>query len=649
MYKSLTQISRRSKLSILLGLDLALVPISIVAALVLRYGMTNPVPLLTERYAFILSMTVVGAIVIYGFGLHRIKLQSIAIRAIGQIGLVSIVLVIAAIVLSYTMNAATPRSVPVIVGALFFVLAVSSRILGIALLSMLREFDTSRTPVAIYGAGSAGVQLATALATSEHLRPFAFLDDKASLQGLEIAGLRVHAPADIIRLRDWYDVRKVILAIPSSQNMRRKEVIESLAAQGFEVQMLPSHAELLERGDLEEKLQSVGPDDLLGRKMVDLAIPEIARVYAGRSVMVTGAGGSIGSELCRQLTDCSPRRIVLFEHSEHALYQIERELRAVLSDTKIEILACLGSVTDDQRVRQIIASKEIDIILHAAAYKHVPLVEYNEPVGARNNVLGTLTVAKAACDAGIERFILVSTDKAVRPTNIMGATKRLAELVVQDLQKQTERTRLSMVRFGNVLGSSGSIYPLFQEQLAAGGPLTVTHPEVTRYFMTIPEASCLVLLAGAYSEGGDVFVLDMGKPMKIIDVARRMIELSGARVKEEGEHTGIGISIIGLRPGEKLYEELLIDGDRLCVTPHEKILRAVEVGLSEIEMAGMLSKLNKAIEEYDSDAVRDVVRQYVNGYHQPVTDDVSAAAPQDPEDPEDDKVMMLGGLALSSG
>jgi FlaA1/EpsC-like NDP-sugar epimerase len=380
--------------------------------------------------------------------------------------------------------------------------------------------------------------------------------------------------------------------------------------------------------------------------MVDLAIPEIARAYAGRSVMVTGAGGSIGSELCRQLTDCSPRRIVLFEHSEHALYQIERELRAVLSDTKIEILACLGSVTDDQRVRQIIASKEIDIILHAAAYKHVPLVEYNEPVGARNNVLGTLTVAKAACDAGIERFILVSTDKAVRPTNIMGATKRLAELVVQDLQKQTERTRLSMVRFGNVLGSSGSIYPLFQEQLAAGGPLTVTHPEVTRYFMTIPEASRLVLLAGAYSEGGDVFVLDMGKPMKIMDVARRMIELSGARVKEEGEHTGIGISIIGLRPGEKLYEELLIDGDRLCVTPHEKILRAVEVGLSEIEMAGMLSKLNKAIDEYDSGAVRDVVRQYVNGYHQPVTDNVSAVAPQDPED---DKVMMLGGLALNSG
>jgi FlaA1/EpsC-like NDP-sugar epimerase len=646
MYRSLTQISRRSKLSILLGLDLALVPISIVAALLLRYGMTNPVPLLTESYAFVLSMTVVGAIVIYGFGLHRIKLQSIAIRAIGQIGLASIVLVIAAMALSYTMNAATPRSVPVIVGALFFVLAVGSRILGIALLNMLREFDTSRTRVAIYGAGSAGVQLATALATSGHLRPFAFLDDKASLQGLEIAGLRVHAPADIRRLRDWYDVRKVILAIPSSQNMRRKEVIETLAAQGFEVQMLPSHAELLERGNLEEKLQSVGPDDLLGRKMVDLAIPEIARAYAGRSVMVTGAGGSIGSELCRQLTDCSPRRIVLFEHSEHALYQIERELRAVLSDTKIEILACLGSVTDDQRVRQIIASKEIDIILHGAAYKHVPLVEYNEPVGARNNVLGTLTVAKAACDAGIERFIFVSTDKAVRPTNIMGATKRLAELVVQDLQKQTERTRLSMVRFGNVLGSSGSIYPLFQEQLAAGGPLTVTHPEVTRYFMTIPEASRLVLLAGAYSKGGDVFVLDMGKPMKIMDVARRMIELSGARVKEEGEHTGIGISIIGLRPGEKLYEELLIDGDRLCVTPHEKILRAVEVGLSEIEMAGMLSKLNKAIDEYDSGAVRDVVRQYVNGYHQPVTDNVSAVAPQDPED---DKVMMLGGLALNSG
>jgi FlaA1/EpsC-like NDP-sugar epimerase len=611
----------------LLGLDITLVPISIIAALLLRYGMTNPVPLLIQSYAFVLSMTVVGAIVIYGFGLHRIKLQSIAIRAIRQIGFVSIGLVIVAVALSIMMNAGSPRSVPIVFGALFFVLAVSSRILGITLLGTLREFDTSRTPVAIYGAGSAGVQLAVALATSGHLQPVAFLDDKANLQGLEIAGLRVRAPADLMRLRDRHDVKKVILAIPSSQNMRRNDVIESLIGQGFEVQMLPSHAELLERGDLEEKLQSVGPDDLLGRKMVDLAIPEVAKVYAGRSVMVTGAGGSIGSELCRQLVDCSPRRIVLFEHSEHALYQIERELRAVLRDTKIEIFALLGSVTDDQRVRQIIASKEIEIILHAAAYKHVPLVEHNESVGARNNVLGTLTVAKAACDAGIERFILVSTDKAVRPTNIMGATKRLAELVVQDLQKQTERTKLSMVRFGNVLGSSGSIYPLFQEQLAAGGPLTVTHPEVTRFFMTIPEASRLVLLAGAYSQGGDVFVLDMGKPMKIMDVARRMIELSGARVKEEGEHTGIGISIIGLRPGEKLYEELMINGDRLCVTPHEKILRAVEVDLSEIEMAGMLRGLNKAIDEYDSGAVRDVVRQYVNGYHQPLTDDVSAVAP----------------------
>ena len=253
MYNFLTQISRRSKRAILLGLDVAVVPVSIVVALLLRYGMTNPVPLLTESYTFVLLMTVVGAIVIYGFGLHRIKLQSIAIRAIGQIGLVSIVLVIAAMALSYLMNAATPRSVPVIIGALFFVLAVSSRILGVALLGMLREFDTSRTPVAVYGAGSAGVQLATALATSGHLRPVAFLDDKASLQGLQIAGLRVHAPADIMRLRDRHDVKKVILAIPYSQNMRRKEVIESLAGQGFEVQMLPSHAELLDRGDLEEK------------------------------------------------------------------------------------------------------------------------------------------------------------------------------------------------------------------------------------------------------------------------------------------------------------------------------------------------------------------------------------------------------------
>ena len=333
-------------------------------------------------------------------------------------------------------------------------------------------------------------------------------------------------------------------------------------------------------------------------------------------IMVTGAGGSIGSELCRQLLDCKPARIVLFEQGELALYQIDRELRGRAAQAGIPVTTRLGSVTNKARVAAVLRDERVEIVLHAAAYKHVPLVEENELEGARNNVMGTQIVAEAAQLANVERFILVSTDKAVRPTNIMGATKRMAELVVQDLASRAQTTRYAMVRFGNVLGSSGSVLPLFQQQIEAGGPVTVTHPEVTRFFMTIPEAARLVLLAGAYARGGDVFVLDMGEPRRIIDIAKQMIYLAGRRVKDPATGEGdIAIEITGLRQGEKLYEELLIDDASLQATPHNKILRAQEARLSQIEVAAMLKELNASIDAGDAERLRALVSTRVDGYH----------------------------------
>jgi len=331
--------------------------------------------------------------------------------------------------------------------------------------------------------------------------------------------------------------------------------------------------------------------------------------------MVTGAGGSIGSELCRQLIACRPAKIVLFEQSEYNLYMADLDLAKRTQSCAVEICSRLGSVTDPMRLRQVMAEERVEIILHAAAYKHVPLVEGNELEGARNNILGTKILADAAVSAGIERFILVSTDKAVRPTSVMGATKRLAELIVQDVQTRAPDTKFAMVRFGNVLGSSGSVLPLFQAQIEAGGPVTVTHPEMNRYFMTVSEAARLVLLAGAYAEGGDVFVLDMGKPQKIINIARKLIRLSGRRVKDPVTGEGdIEIKITGLRPGEKLFEELFVDEDSLCKTPHPKILRAEEARLSEIQIAGMLREVQVAIDTANPQKLRKVAMERVDGY-----------------------------------
>ncbi len=615
---------RRVKRLMFFFMDTALVPISIYIATALRYGTPLPLPLLGGAWILFPVMTIAGAALVHFFRLPWIKLNSFEIRAIQRIALAAIGLALAAMAISYLLRLPGPRSVPLIFGAVFFLSAVAGRMAALALLNTLAERGHARQPVVIYGAGATGIQLAAALRQSSEARPVAFIDDNPTLQGLMVAGLPVLPFSRLPSLISRRAIQRVLLAMPSTPRERQQSLIRALSGLEVEVQVLPSYIDMMAGKGILDNLRPVTPDELLGRDKVALDTPEIAKAYAGRVVMITGAGGSIGSELCRQLVECKPARIVLFEQSEFQLYSIDRELRPRAAEAEIGVSTRLGSVTDRARVSGVIAAEGVDIILHAAAYKHVPLVEENELEGVRNNVLGTHVVAEAAQAAGIERFILVSTDKAVRPTNIMGASKRMAEMVVQDIQTRSAGTKCAMVRFGNVLGSSGSVLPLFQKQIAAGGPLTVTHPEVTRFFMTIPEAARLVLLAGAFAKGGDVFVLDMGQPQKIIDIARQMITLSGRKVLDPATGRGdIAIEIVGLRPGEKLYEELLIDDDSLRPTPHPKILRAEEGMLSQIEVAAMLREVNSALAEGDAARLRKLVAARVEGYHRPALETAS--------------------------
>ncbi|WP_342077608.1 nucleoside-diphosphate sugar epimerase/dehydratase [Yoonia sp. SS1-5] len=607
---------RARKRLVFLATDTCLVLVSLYLAVILRFGYLMPLSYFATFGVLFPIMAVVAPFVVSALGIQRVKLHAIENDAVLRIALAAALLTFSAIAVVFLLDLPTPRSVPLIFGAVFFVASVTVRVVGLRVLQLFNDGAQDRLPVIIYGAGAAGIQLASALRQSVETRPVLFVDDNPNLHNVMIAGLNVYSPAQLSSLIPKYNVARVLLAIPSLDEKRREAVIKTLGDLPVEIQVLPSFIELMAGRGLETSLRSVSPDELLGRDKVDLEIPEIAKAYAGRVVMVTGAGGSIGSELCRQLINCSPARIVLFEQSEYALYAIDQDLTPRIKGRNISVVPRLGSVTNKQRVTDVVVEEGVEIILHAAAYKHVPLVEENEIEGATNNVIGTKTVADVADAQGIERFILVSTDKAVRPTNIMGATKRMAELVVQDVQTRAARTKYAMVRFGNVLGSSGSVLPLFARQIEQGGPVTVTHPDVTRFFMTIPEAARLVLLAGAYAEGGDVFVLDMGKPQRIIDIAHRMIQLSGRTVKDPDSGLGdIEIEITGLRPGEKLYEELLVD-DTLSKTPHPKILRAEEMPLSEIAVASMLKNTQVAISAGDRAALRRVIADRVDGYHQ---------------------------------
>ncbi|WP_298259639.1 nucleoside-diphosphate sugar epimerase/dehydratase [uncultured Litoreibacter sp.] len=615
MLEYLVTLPRKTKHNILLATDAALVVISLALSVVLFVDTAPVDELLRSTLPLFVIVPLLAVPVFLKTGLNRIKLMAFEIHDMRRGALAALAVAVITSACVFFLGLDFPRAAAVLTGPIFLSLHLGVRTIGRNHLLSRRLGDAGRIPVAIYGAGSAGVQLLAALRQDLQMRPVIFVDDNSTLQTMTVSGMSVCSRAKLEALVHEGKVKRILLAMPSMNEQKMRKLIGELSDLGCEVHALPTYNELVEGSGLASNLRPVTADHLLGRDKVDLETPEVARAYAGRRILVTGAGGSIGSELCRQIILCGPQRLTLLDHSEYALYTVSRELAPLAAMHGVELVTRLGSVCDRHRMTNVMAESETDIVLFAAAYKHVPLVEENEIEGLRNNLFGTLTTAKAAQQAGVERFILVSTDKAVRPTNIMGASKRLAELAIQDLQTRSEVTKFAMVRFGNVLGSSGSVIPLFQSQIAAGGPITLTHDKISRYFMTISEAARLVLLAGAYSAGGEVFVLDMGTPVNIRDLARRMVELTGLTVRDENNPTGdIDIQTVGLRPGEKLYEELLI-GNNILPTPHEKIMRAEEACLSQIEMMRILKQIRAAVSANDPDALRAIIRTSVDGFH----------------------------------
>lgn len=550
-------------------------------------------------------------------GLANFRLNAFEVGGVKPATILTCILGAAGMILNLVLDSHFPMAVFPVFSMVFLISVVATRMIMRSILMAVYSRAKNRVRVIVYGAGQTGQQLAAALRTDDAVALVAFVDDNPRLQSLTVSGAPVYAPSRLKELIAEKSVDRVVLAMPSATPGAQARIAMRLRQMGCEVHSLPSFAELIQQKDLGKRSSPVSLDDLLGRNKLESEMPDVAESYLQRRVLITGAGGSIGSELCRQLLACKPNRIVLMDHSELALYNIEKELRDLDVNENIEIIPVLGSVCDPVLCAHVLETYEIEAVLHAAAYKHVPMVEKNEIAGLRNNVLGTKTIADAAFKANVSRFILVSSDKAVRPTNVMGASKRLAELIIQDLATRAKDTRFAMVRFGNVLGSSGSVIPLFEEQIARGGPVTLTHSDVARYFMTISEAARLVLLAGSFARGGDLFVLDMGELVPIKKLARQMIEGAGYTVMDKNNPDGdIEIVVTGLRPGEKLIEELLISPDMLT-TPHPKILRAQETYLSELEMANALKDLRAAIESLDEEAARKVISRWVEKTRDP--------------------------------
>jgi FlaA1/EpsC-like NDP-sugar epimerase len=611
-FKDPSRFSRQTKRLLMVAADAVFLPLALYSAFMLRFGELNPD--VNHLWWLFVAMPTVSLPVFLRLGLYRAVVRfmgSQVVLAVAKGVTLSALLLAAMTVL--TQAKGVPRSVYFIYWGVAALYIGGSRFVIRAYVQALRERAHVREPVIIYGAGSAGNQLALALAAGFEYRVVAFLDDNPSLGGSVMQGIPVYDSRELPEIVEKADVRQVLLAVPSLSRGQRRAILERLETLPVYVKTIPGMGELIAGSARVDDIREVEIEDLLGR---DCVAPDDELLHAcvrGKVVMVTGAGGSIGSELCRQIAALEPTRLVLFEQSEFALYRIEKELRAVVHDG-VEILPLLGSVQDRGRLESVMRVFGVDTIYHAAAYKHVPLVEHNIVEGVRNNIFGTLETARAAINSGVGTFVLISTDKAVRPTNVMGASKRVAELVLQGLSQTGTRTRFCMVRFGNVLGSSGSVVPLFREQIRMGGPVTVTHPEITRYFMTIPEAAQLVLQAGSMGRGGDVFVLDMGKPVRIVDLAVKMVHLMGLSVRTEDDPEGdISIVFTGLRPGEKLYEELLV-GANVTGTKHPRIMRAEERALSWDEVEQTLERLQRACEHMDCPAIGAVLAGAVEGF-----------------------------------
>ena len=640
--KWMVGLPRRYKRILQLLVDVLLVWASLWLAFIVRLGVERPVDPFGD-YAWLFLIAPVIAIPVF----MRLGMYRAVMRYFGNEALLTIfkavslsALLLTVYVYLYRPDVLVPRSLIFNYWWLSLLMTGGLRLfmrqyfmgdwfLAGQYVPFLRQND-EQIKVAVYGGGSAGNQLVSALRMGKGMRPVAFIDDDESLTKRVIAGLKVYKSGDITRLIEETGATEVLLAIPSASRSRRREILLALEAYPLHVRTIPGFMDLASGRVSVSDLQEVDIVDLLGRDTVPAEQALFERCIRAQVVMVTGAGGSIGSELCRQILSSQPATLILFEHSEYNLYSIQAELEQYIRSKglRLQLVPILGSIRNSERLLDVMRTWSVQTVYHAAAYKHVPIVEHNVAEGVLNNVLGTLQAAQAAVQAGVEHFVLISTDKAVRPTNVMGCTKRLAEMTLQALSgesapvllgsqfntSQSNKTRFTMVRFGNVLGSSGSVIPLFREQIKRGGPITVTHPNITRYFMTIPEAAQLVIQAGAMGQGGDVFVLDMGLPVKIAELAEKMVNLSGLTLRtEQNPHGDIAIEFTGLRPGEKLYEELLI-GDNVSPTQHPMIMRANEDHLPWEDLKVALSDLLQAVEQDNYDRVRQLLRQTVSGY-----------------------------------
>lgn len=643
MRASLLGLPRRRKRLVQVLADVALVWAALWLAFVVRLGIDEVANPVKEQLWLFLFAPVVSIPLFIRFGMYRAVMRYFGndalIVIIKAVTLASLILGVVVYWYSGHQNL-VPRSI------IFNFWWLSLIMVGGLRLVMRQYFlgdwytasqhvpftnrDKGLPKVAVYGAGAAGNQLVAALRLGKIMRPVAFIDDDSSISNRVISGLQVYKPRHIQRMIDMTGAEEILLAIPSETRGRRREILGYLEGFPLHVRSVPGFMDLASGRVKVDDIQEVDIADLLGRDAVHAQDDLLEQCILAQSVMVTGAGGSIGSELCRQILGLGPRLLLLFEHSEFNLYSIlsELEQRIERESLPTRVFPILGSVRNQAQLLDIMKTWSVDTIYHAAAYKHVPMVEHNIAEGILNNAIGTLNTAQAALQAGVSNFVLISTDKAVRPTNVMGSTKRLAEMTLQALSRevapvlfadasnvsQVNRTRFTMVRFGNVLGSSGSVIPLFHKQIKSGGPITVTHPKITRYFMTIPEAAQLVIQAGSMGQGGDVFVLDMGEPVKIVELAEKMIHLSGLSVcSSRNPHGDISIEFTGLRPGEKLYEELLI-GDDVVATRHPMIMSANEDYLSWEALKEKLSLLLTAISNDDYNRVRQLLRETVSGY-----------------------------------
>ncbi|HEY0325206.1 MAG TPA: nucleoside-diphosphate sugar epimerase/dehydratase [Allosphingosinicella sp.] len=619
--------SRAQKRMILIAFDLVAMTLALWGAFSARLGIlyfpNEPVVFAAAALSFL-----VGIFALWRLQVYHLVLRYFDMRATGRIFAASALAATAWVVLIYLtqqqitfsgIEMMVPRSVGIIYcGFLFLILFLGRYAMHLALATAWTDGSREKggRGIAIYGVNPAGISLAQSLRLKGDLHLAAFVEDDAALHGQIIAGVPVYSPKALPELARSRQVEEVLLAMPKASRSQRLAAISRLTELNLAVKTIPAPEEIMSGRYTISDLRPIDVGDLLRRSTVEPLSGLIREAVAGRTILVTGAGGSIGSEICRQVMRAQPKKLVLFDHSEFALYSIEQELIEALeqipADERPELAAEMGSMLNDQLVRRVIAAHGIDTIYHAAAYKHVPLLELNEPVGVDNNVFGTMVLARAAFDAKLTRFTMISTDKAVRPKSVMGASKRVAELIIQGLAEQDGcATRFGIVRFGNVLDSSGSVVQRFREQIRAGGPVTVTHKDITRFFMSIPEATQLVLQASAMAEKGEVFVLDMGEPVKIADLARNMIALSGMTVRDERNPTGdVAIEYVGLRPGEKLYEELFV-GEETLPTAHPGIQMAREGSLPFDELERHLEVLRDAVRGLDCAAVRDKLNELI--------------------------------------